>query len=168
MESILDYLATQSDPITSQTNKNAMELLVAEEIKKQLEPYTYETKEFINQVEVATYALNRLPSLYASSEEGLAWQKQKGQRELQAKITETVREALDVVYKDPARFSTPLLSSQEQEVQEAKEALQELLDWLWMHQSEMSRHDVSWRELIALVKQIVSQAVDRELEERKS
>lgn len=164
MESILDYLATQSEPITSQTNKNAMELLVAEEIKKQLDPYSAEAKEFINQVEVATYALNRLPSLYASSEEGIAWQKQKGQRELQEKITETVREALDVVYKDPARFSTPLLSLEEQEVQEAKEALQELLDWLWMHQSEMSRHDVSWRELITLVKQIVSQAVNKEIE----
>jgi DNA repair ATPase RecN len=164
MESILDYLATQSDPVTSQTNKNAMELLVAEEIKKQLEPHSSEAKDFINKVEVATYALNRLPSLYATSEEGLAWQKQKGQKELQAQITETVREAIDIVYKDPARFSTPLLSSQEQEIQEAKEALQELLDWLWINQSQMSRHDVSWRELITIVKQIVSQAINKEID----
>jgi hypothetical protein len=160
MDSILDYLASQTDKVISQTHKNVMELLVAEEIKKQLETYSAEIKEIIIIVEVATYALNRLPSLYASSEEGLSWQKQRGQKEFQEQITATVREALEVVAKDPARFSTPLLSPEEKEIQEAKEALQELLDWLWMYQSEISQKDVSWRELIKIVKQIVSQAID--------
>ncbi|NJQ98976.1 MAG: late competence development ComFB family protein [Hydrococcus sp. CSU_1_8] len=77
MDSILDYLASQSDKVISQTHKNAMELLVAEEIEKQLKSLSSEEVYFINQVEVATYALNRLPSLYASSEEGISWQNEK-------------------------------------------------------------------------------------------
>ena len=165
MDSILDYLASQSDNVTSQTHKNAMELLVAQEIQKQLESYSAESKALINNIEVATYALNRLPSLYASSEEGLSWQRHQGQKELQERITKTVCEAIEVISNDPARFSTPLRLSEEQEVQEAKEALQELLDWLWMYQSEISQSDVSWRDLIKIVKQIVSQSVNKELEE---
>jgi hypothetical protein len=161
MDSILDYLASQSDKVISQTHKNAMELLVAEEIKKQLESLSSQDKDFINQVEVATHALNRLPSLYASSEEGISWQKRKGQKEYQKQITDTVREALEIVQKDPARFSTPLVSSEQQEIQEAKEALQELLEWLWMYQSEISQSDVSWRELINFIKQVVSHSLEK-------
>ncbi|MCU0537060.1 MAG: late competence development ComFB family protein [Hydrococcus sp. Prado102] len=162
MDSILDYLASQSDKVISQTHKNAMELLVVEEIKKQLESLSSEEKDFINQIEVATYALNRLPSLYASSEEGISWQKRKGQKEYQQQITDTVREALEIIEKEPARFSTPLVSPEQQEIQEAKEALQELLDWLWMYQSEI-QNKVSWREFIDLVKQIVSQSLEKQI-----
>jgi Late competence development protein ComFB len=161
MDSILDYLASQSDNVISQTHKNAMELLVAEEIERQLEFLSWDDKDFINKIEVATYALNRLPSLYASSEEGIAWQKRKGQKEYQTQITDTVREALEIVQKDPARFYTPLSSSEKQEMQEAKEALQELSEWLWMQQSELSQNNVSWRELIDFIKQIVSHSVEK-------
>lgn len=161
MDSILDYLASQSDKVISQTHKNAMELLVAEEIEQQLESLSWEDKDFINKIEVATYALNRLPSLYASSEEGISWQKRKGQKEYQTQITDTVREALEIVQKDPARFYTPLSSSEQQEMQEAKEALQELSEWLWMYQSELSQNNVSWRELIDFIKQIVSHSVEK-------
>jgi hypothetical protein len=168
MDSILDYLASHSDRVVSQSNKNAMELLVAEEIKKQLESCSAEIRELVNQVEVATYALNRLPSLYASSEEGLAWQKQRGRKEMQELITATVGEALEVIQKDPARFSTPLLSPERQEIQEAREALQELLDWLWMYQSEIPKNNTSWRELIKIVKQIVSQAVKKDMDESET
>lgn len=161
MDSILDYLASQSDKVISQTHKNAMELLVAEEIERQLESLSWDDKDFINKIEVATYALNRLPSLYASSEEGISWQKRKGQKEYQQQITDTVREALEIVQKDPARFYTPLSSSEQQEMQEAKEALQELSEWLWMRQSELSQNNVSWRELIDFIKQIVSHSVEK-------
>jgi DNA repair ATPase RecN len=161
MDSILDYLASQSDKVISQTHKNAMELLVAEEIEKQLKSLSSEEVYFINQVEVATYALNRLPSLYASSEEGISWQKRKGQQEYQKQITDTVREALEIIQKEPARFSTPLTSSEQLEIQEAKEALQELSEWLWMYQSEISQSNVSWHELIDFVKQIVYDAVEK-------
>jgi DNA repair ATPase RecN len=161
MDSILDYLASQSDKVISQTHKNAMELLVTEEIERQLKSLSSQDKDFINKIEVATYALNRLPSLYASSEEGISWQKRKGQKEYQTQITDTVREALEIIQKDPARFSTPLTSSEQQEMQEAKEALQELSEWLWMRQSELSQNNVSWRELIDFIKQIVSHSVEK-------
>ncbi|NEO33373.1 MAG: late competence development ComFB family protein [Symploca sp. SIO3C6] len=47
-----------------------MELLVIEEVKHQLDNYPQQLANYINPVEVATYALNRLSPLYASSEEG--------------------------------------------------------------------------------------------------
>ena len=46
---------------------NIMELLVQNEIDKQLRLYPKKIRDYINKVEVATYALNRLPPLYASS-----------------------------------------------------------------------------------------------------
>jgi hypothetical protein len=41
---------------------NVMELLVNEEIERQLKPYPSKIKKYINKVEVATFALNRLPA----------------------------------------------------------------------------------------------------------
>lgn len=160
MDSILDYLAAQSDKVVSQTHKNAMELLVAEEIKKQLKSSPPEIAGIINQVEVATYALNRLPSLYATSEEGLIWQKQRGLKEFQEQIVNTVRQAIEIVDRDPARFTTPLLSPEHLEIQEARASLQELIDWLWLYQSELTKSNISWGEVTGLLKQTIAQVLE--------
>ena len=109
--------------------KNVMEELVTEEINKQLRRYPKKVAKFINQVEVFTYALNRLPPLYASSHKGLNRQKIRGKAELQIKITRTVREGIKQVQNDLIRISNPLtteLNAVEQELAEAQEALQEL------------------------------------------
>jgi len=45
---------------------------------KQLPP---ELADYINRVEVATYALDRLPPLYASSQEGRCHQRVRGKQE---------------------------------------------------------------------------------------
>lgn len=44
--------------------------------------------------DIAAYALNRLPPLYATTEEGAAYQRQRAKEELQALITHQVSEAL--------------------------------------------------------------------------
>ena len=49
---------------------NVMEALVYQEIQKQLKFYPKNLKSYINLTEVATFALNRLPPLYASSVKG--------------------------------------------------------------------------------------------------
>ncbi|NJQ98975.1 MAG: hypothetical protein HC784_18405 [Hydrococcus sp. CSU_1_8] len=87
--------------------------------------------------------------------------KTKRSTRIPKQITDTVREALEIIQKEPARFSTPLTSSEQLEIQEAKEALQELSEWLWMYQSEISQSNVSWHELINFVKQIVYDAVEK-------
>lgn len=94
--------------LSSESYKNAMEILVAEEVEKQLEHYSHPLKEYISQIEIVTYALNRLPPLYASSEEGLYRQKLKGEKQYKSLICKVVRKGLATIEKDPIRFCTPL------------------------------------------------------------
>ena len=58
-------------------NRNVMEILVSEEIDRQIGRFPDNIRKFINRIEVATYALNRLPALYASSQQGFNQQKTK-------------------------------------------------------------------------------------------
>ena len=131
--------------------KNVMEELVTEEINKQLKRYPRKVAKFINQVEVFTYALNRLPPLYASSHKGLNRQKIRGKAELQIQITRTVREGIKQVQNDLLRISNPLtteIDSVEQELAEAQEALQELSAFF------PTKH-ISWKNINKIVKPIL-------------
>ena len=91
----------------AQTHYNAMELLVAQEVTKQLKSCPATLREYINPIEVATFALNRLPPLYASCKEGLNRQ-QKHAFKLQLQIKTAVRQGFAAVNRDPIRQSTPL------------------------------------------------------------
>ena len=51
---------------------NVMEMLVEEEVTKQIKGLPPRILKYLKQTEVETYALNRLPSLYASSEKRMA------------------------------------------------------------------------------------------------
>ncbi len=132
-------------------SKNVMEDLVAEEIQRQLKRYPNNIVKFINRVEVATYALNRLPPLYASSHKGLNKQKIKGKSELQFKITQVVKEAICRIQQDLLRDSSPLtmeLDQVSQKLQEAEKALQELGAFL-------PYKETSWKNLVKTVKPIL-------------
>ena len=91
----------------AQTHYNAMELLVAQEVTKQLKSCPATLREYINPIEVATFALNRLPPLYASCKEGLNRQ-QNHAFKLQIQIQTAVRQGFAAVHRDPIRQSTPL------------------------------------------------------------
>lgn len=93
---------------TAQSFYNAMELLVAEEVKKQYETCPESLREYINPVEVATFALNRLPSLYASCKEGMRRQQTRGKIRYSKQISDAVRQGFAAVQRDPLRRSTPL------------------------------------------------------------
>ena len=122
-----------SQPENDYIHRNVMEMLVADEIERQIVRLPSNIKKFINPIEVATYALNRLPALYASSQQGFNKQKLKGRSEHSVKITQEVRKGLAAVQQDLLRSSTPLLSENESEIdksiKEAKAALQELADY---------------------------------------
>ena len=73
---------------------NVMEDLVAQEVKIQLATLAPRLCQYIKRVEVETYALNRLPPLYASSKEGWMQQLKRGRDEFYAPIKTAVRQAI--------------------------------------------------------------------------
>lgn len=140
------------------THRNVMEVLVADEIERQIVRLPSNIKKFINPIEVATYALNRLPTLYASSQQGFNKQKLRGRSEYSVKITQEVRKGFAAIQQDLLRSSTPLAVEKEQEIdksiREAKAALQELADYL-------PEKDLTWKNVIRLVKPILAELKER-------
>ena len=104
----LNFLNIKDEEFFPRTYKNAMEQLVHDEVDRQIKKCSFEILEEVNCFEVVAYALNRLPGLYATSEEGLYRQKKRGEEELKYEIQAVVRETLKLIQKKPIRFSTPL------------------------------------------------------------
>ena len=136
-----------------------MEVLVAEEIDRQIVRLPSNIQKFINPIEVATYALNRLPALYASSQQGFNKQKLKGRSQYSVKITQEVRKSFAAIQRDILRSSIPLSANSEvdKSIEEAKAALQELADYL-------PEEDKSWKNIVKLVKPILAELKDRDPE----
>lgn len=127
---------------------NVMEVLVAEEVDRQLKRLPTRVLKYVKRVEVETYALNRLPALYASSEKGWEYQSEKAKQELHAQIANAVRQAFAAVQVDPIRLSQPLtLMAESQEAQKALQALRDML-----HQPNLS-----WDGIVQTVRQLISQ-----------
>lgn len=140
-------------------NRNVMEVLVAEEIERQMNRLPDNLKKFISPIEVATYALNRLPPLYASSQQGFNKQKVKGRSEHSVQITQEVRKGLSAIQQDILRSSTPLLADREdradRSIEEAQAVLQELADYL-------PEKDLTWKNVLRLVKPILAELKKRD------
>ncbi|MDJ0703617.1 MAG: late competence development ComFB family protein [Leptolyngbyaceae cyanobacterium MO_188.B28] len=133
--------------------KNVMEFLVAEEVDRQLSKLPPKLAMYIRSLEVETYALNRLPSLYASSERGWRYQRMKAEKEFQKNIATGVRQAFSAVQADPIRCSNPLSSSEKddsQENEESQTALQEIRDLL-------QQPDLSWTGAVEEIKKLVKE-----------
>lgn len=117
---------------------NVMELLVAEEVARQTQSLSPRVLKYLKGVEVETYALNRLPSLYASSEKGWQHQYEKAKQELHNQIKSAVRQAFAAVQVDPIRVSEPLQISDDEMASGALEALREML----------KQPDLSWEGIV--------------------
>lgn len=135
-------------------NRNVMELLVKEEIDRQSCRLPSTISRHINLLEVATYALNRLPALYASSQQGFNRQKLRGKAEYSVEITQAVRRGFAAVQRDLLRHSIPLVESAEptmeenfKDPEEVKRALLELSKYL--PEGKFSRTEIV--ELIELL-----------------
>ncbi len=115
-----------------QTYKNVMEILVDEEIEFQLshnKTINPHIREYLNTLEVATFALNRLPSLYASSTEGIKKQKTRALIKYKKDIHTAVTQAFAAIERDPLRKSTPLPNEQKEDIiKETKKTLSSLDD----------------------------------------
>jgi len=125
---------------------NVMELLVAEELEKQVHGLPPRVLKYMKRVEVETYALNRLPSLYASSEKGWQHQYDRAKREFRNQIKSAVRQAIAAVQIDPIRTSKPLQVNSHEDAQVALNTLRELL----------RQPDLSWDGVIKRVKLLIA------------
>lgn len=142
---------------------NIMELLVQEEIEKQLKLYPQTMRNYINKVEVATYALNRLPPLYASSFIGREHQKRTGQQKYKSQITLAVRRALAAIERDPIRQSVPLVSESQAQYELAKISLQKL-ETLFKKQGIIaSDQKLSWNKLTRITYTLMTKAKSKKM-----
>ena len=139
--------------VPNRTHINVMESLVAKEVERQRSRLPENLAKYIDPVEVATYALNRLPPLYACSQKGWRYQKLHAQAKFGPQITTAVRQALAAVQRDPLKVSDPL-KPEETELKEAQAALQGLQDLL-------EHREISWHNLVDVVqKALTKKAVD--------
>ncbi|MGB7444653.1 MAG: late competence development ComFB family protein [Coleofasciculaceae cyanobacterium] len=104
----------------ARTYQNVMEWLVAREIEQQHLQLPPEVAISVNTTEVAAYALNRLPPLYASSEEGWRYQQIRGKLKFSKLIMTVVRQAFAAVQRDKSRNSTPLKEKKDLKTRIAK------------------------------------------------
>ncbi|MEO0985560.1 MAG: late competence development ComFB family protein [Cyanobacteria bacterium J06639_14] len=107
---------------------NVMEAMVTEEVNQQLRQLPDRVVKYIRRSEVETFALNRLPALYASSEKGFNHQRDRALQELKPQIAKAVRQAFAAVQVDPIRLSEPLKIAGDSE--EAEAVLEALKEWL--------------------------------------
>lgn len=107
-------------------HKNVMEDLVYDEIARQIKHYPKNLAGYINKVEVATYALNRLPALYASSQNGQSQQVQVARKKYKEQVVSAVRRAIAAVERDPLRVSAPIVSDLENHYDLSKTLVNEL------------------------------------------
>jgi restriction endonuclease Mrr len=145
-----------SSPVTS--HENIMESLVYEEIDRQLMSYLPRMRKYINRVEVATFALNRLPALYASSQEGKVQQYRQGQKKYRKDIVAAVRRGLAAVEQDPFRSSTPLINEAQHNQEMAENALHELQQFL-ISKGLLRHQNLSWKNLTKIINQVLSQVL---------
>ena len=135
---------------------NIMELLVQKEIEKQLKLYPRKIRNYINKVEVATYALNRLPPLYASSLIGKEHQKRTGQQKYKAQIILAVRRALAAVERDPLKQSVPIITESYAQQELAEKSLDKL-EKLFKQQGILGNaQKLSWENLHRVIYPLIA------------
>ncbi len=131
---------TTSSSQADRAYTNVMERLVAKEVGRQKTKLPPKLREYIKTTEVETYALNRLPALYASSEKGWQMQYEKAGKAHTQAIYNAVRQGIAAVQIDPLRASQPLSVQQNSESEVILSALRQLLN-----QPELTWDDVLYK-----------------------
>ncbi|MTJ07825.1 MULTISPECIES: late competence development ComFB family protein [unclassified Anabaena] len=140
------YSQTPSKPNKMRNSHNVMELLVVEEVEKQIQLLPIKAARYIKTPDVVAYALNRLPSLYATSRKG--WQRQlhRAKTEFNQQINKAVQQGIIAVQRDPLRISDLIYSTEENgEINQIANAALEKLKVV------LGREDLSWENLPNIV-----------------
>ncbi|MEM6867219.1 MAG: late competence development ComFB family protein [Cyanobacteria bacterium P01_F01_bin.3] len=127
-------------PQADRAYTNVMERLVAEEVERQKGKLPPKLREYIKTVEVETYALNRLPALYASSEKGWQMQYEKAGKANADAISKAVRQGIAAVQVDPLRASQPLSVKQNDESEAVLTSFRNMLN-----QPELTWDDIMYK-----------------------
>jgi hypothetical protein len=96
---------------------NVMEELVITETIGQITAIEVSTEVQLDVGDIAAYALNRLPPLYATTEEGASYQRERAQKELQHLITQQVESAITQNLDRPKFFPERLPIAKPTEVE---------------------------------------------------
>jgi Late competence development protein ComFB len=96
---------------------NVMEELVITETISQITAIEVSTEVQLDVGDIAAYALNRLPPLYATTEEGASYQRERAQKELQTLITQQVESAITQNLDRPKFFPERLPIAKPTEVE---------------------------------------------------
>lgn len=148
--------------------QNIMESLVQQEIHRQVKRLPAKLVEYIDVAEVATFALNRLPPLYASSEQGKERQSEKGQIKLKQEVATAVRQALAAVQRDPLRNSTPLSPTSDPRYQDAEIALRDLEKFLRdCYLIESGMPDMDWGTMKLIIAKALKKTAQKGIVDRK-
>ncbi len=122
-----------------------MELLVAQEVHRQLQQLPPKLVNYINPAHAIAYALNRLPALYATSPRGWYLQQQRAKAKLAPQIIVAVGQALAAVQQDSLNMVNSLPSA------ENAENLEESASDVDVEQAKSSDFSLSWvRSLFGL------------------
>ncbi|MEY2978416.1 MAG: late competence development ComFB family protein [Prochlorotrichaceae cyanobacterium] len=96
--------------------RNVMETLVEQEVSRQLSKLSAQMVNYLRPVEIVTYALNRLPALYACSERGVEQQIKRAKQEQGPQIVQAVRWAIMAVQQDPLRKFVPIKPAEQDQI----------------------------------------------------
>jgi hypothetical protein len=88
---------------------NVMEELVLTETIARIAEIEATSENSLDVGEIAAYALNRLPPLYATTEEGANYQRQRAKTDLQELISQQITEAIDRNLNQPNENRTPVV-----------------------------------------------------------
>ncbi|WP_088892717.1 late competence development ComFB family protein [Leptolyngbya ohadii] len=133
------------------TYKNIMEMLVEEEVIRQCKALPSRSSSYFNSEELIAYALNQLPPLYATSEQGLQYQLQKGRAKFGPQITQAVQRAIAAVRRDPLRRNTPLEKGQAVPLNNVLQQMRQLL----------RDEDIEWETLPMAVERAIKRVAFR-------
>ena len=117
--------------------RNVIEELVIEEARAQVAKLAPGMRKQVNLSEAIAYSLNRLPPLYATTQNGWTQQLKRARGELGAQIRNVVSHALVSVRPDPFRISAPLPESELEGQARSLARLQQILD----------KPDLKWKDV---------------------
>ncbi|MEI6331129.1 MAG: late competence development ComFB family protein [Pseudanabaena sp.] len=128
---------------------NVLEDLVKQEVANQLVHMEAVLPRKVGADDVSAYVLNRLPAMYATTEQGVTWQTQKAKEQLSNQIEVTVIEALMTLSKTPRRLASPIpLVKFEEDCEQSIKELRNILQ----------RDDITWRNIANLTEYALEQS----------
>jgi hypothetical protein len=131
--------------------RNIMEELVDLEVKRQIKKLPSTIQNYIDPLEVSTYALNRLPPLYASSEKGKIAQEKYAKSKLRETIVNIVNQSINIIEEDPQRNVIPLIEEKDANYETSCLALKDLENYLQQNNLLYSG-SLTWENLLDTIK----------------